>query len=70
MLEYLLDQYSDFGCKPGDFIQRSMKAPDEHPEIKKARLALEEVNQRIRDYEKKKHELEEVASFPILYMLY
>lgn len=61
MLEYLLDQYSDFGCMPADFIQRSMKAPDEHPEIKKARLALEEVNKRIQEFEAEKHRLEDLA---------
>lgn len=61
MLEYLLDQYSDCGVNPADFITRSMKAPDEHPEVKKARLALEDVNERIRAYEKKKYELEEAA---------
>jgi len=64
MLEYLLDCYSDCGVDPHDFIQRSMKAPDEHPEVKKARLALEEVNARIRAYEKKKHELEEASKKP------
>jgi len=64
MLEYLLDQYSDCGVNPADFITRSMKAPDEHPEVKKARLALEEVNERIRAYEKKKHELEEASKLP------
>jgi hypothetical protein len=31
---------------------------DEHPEIKKARLALEEVNKRIRAYEEEKARLE------------
>lgn len=64
MLEFLLDQYSDCGVNPHDFIQRSMKAPDEHPEVRKARLALEEVNERIRAYEKKKYELERDSQLP------
>lgn len=64
MLEYLLDQYSEFGCKPDDFCQRSMKAPDEHPEITKARKLLEEVNERIRKFEEEKHKLEEASSLP------
>eukprot|EP01111_Echinosteliopsis_oligospora_P015009 TRINITY_DN5801_c0_g1_i1.p1 TRINITY_DN5801_c0_g1~~TRINITY_DN5801_c0_g1_i1.p1 ORF type:complete len:287 (+),score=65.20 TRINITY_DN5801_c0_g1_i1:54-914(+) len=55
-LEYLLYQYRDF-ANPADFCARSMNAPDEHPEIKKARLALEEVNKRIRAYEEEKARL-------------
>lgn len=64
MLEYLLDIYSDdnLGVNPADFITRSMKAPDEHPEVKKARLALEAVNQRIREYEAEKARLEALAA--------
>jgi hypothetical protein len=58
MLEYLLYQYKDF-ANPADFAMRSMKAPDEHPEIKKARLALEEVNARIKAYESEKYRLTE-----------
>jgi len=57
-LEYLLYQYK---VDPKDFVTRSMKAPDEHPEIKKARLALEEVNKRIKAYEAEKMRLEEEA---------
>jgi len=62
-LEYLLYQYKDF-ANPGDFTQRSMKGGDEHPEIRKARLALEEVNKRIRAYEAEKQRLEEEAMQP------
>jgi len=55
-LEYLLFQYRDV-ANPADFCKRSM-GHDEHPEIKKARLALEEVNKRIRAYEEEKARLE------------
>jgi len=54
-LEYLLHQYKDV-ANPADFCQRSM-GHDEHPEIRKARLALEEVNKRIRAYEEEKARL-------------
>jgi len=54
-LEYLLYQYKDV-ANPADFCSRSM-GHDEHPEIKKARLALEEVNRRIRAYEEEKARL-------------
>jgi len=54
-LEYLLYQYKDV-ANPADFCQRSM-GHDEHPEIRKARLALEEVNKRIRAYEEEKARL-------------
>jgi len=63
MLEYLLYQYRDV-ANPADFCQRSMGHEDEHPEIRKARLALEEVNRRIRDYENEKARLEEEAKKP------
>lgn len=63
MLEYLLYQYRDF-ANPADFTTRSMKAPDEHPEIKKAREALEEVNARIRAYEAEKARLEAESQLP------
>jgi len=59
-LEYLLYQYKDV-ANPADFCQRSM-GKDEHPEIKKARLALEEVNKRIRAYEEEKDRLGKEAS--------
>jgi len=62
-LEYLLYQYRAI-ANPADFAHRSMKAPDEHPEIKKARLALEEVNARIKAYESEKHRLETEAALP------
>jgi len=54
-LEYLLYQYKDV-ANPADFCTRSM-GHDEHPEIRKARLALEEVNKRIRAYEEEKARL-------------
>jgi len=54
-LEYLLYQYKEV-ANPADFCTRSM-GHDEHPEIKKARLALEEVNKRIRAYEEEKARL-------------
>jgi len=56
-LEYLLYQYKDV-ANPADFCTRSM-GHDEHPEIRKARLALEEVNKRIREYEEEKARLTE-----------
>jgi len=59
-LEYLLYQYKDV-ANPADFCKRSM-GHDEHPEIKKARLALEEVNKRIREYEEEKARLEAEAA--------
>jgi len=54
-LEYLLYQYQAV-ANPADFCKRSM-GHDEHPEIKKARLALEEVNKRIKAYEEEKARL-------------
>lgn len=54
-LEFLLYQYRDV-ANPADFCTRSM-GHDEHPEIRKARLALEEVNKRIRAYEEEKARL-------------
>ena len=62
-LEYLLYQYREW-ANPKDFCTRSMKAPDEHPEVKKARLALEEVNKRIQAYEAEKMRLEEQSKLP------
>jgi hypothetical protein len=58
-LEYLLYQYKDV-ANPAEFVKRSM-GHDEHPEIRKARLALEEVNKRIRAYEEEKARLEKEA---------
>ena len=62
MLEYLLHQYMAF-ANPADFCTRSM-GHDEHPEIRKARLALEEVNKRIRAYEAEKARLEAESLLP------
>jgi len=58
-LEYLLYQYKDV-ANPADFCSRSM-GHDEHPEIRKARLALEEVNKRIRAYEEEKERLTQMS---------
>jgi len=58
-LEYLLYQYKDV-ANPADFCKRSM-GRDEHPEIRKARLALEEVNKRIAAFEEEKARLTEIA---------
>jgi hypothetical protein len=57
-LEYLLYQYREF-TNPAEFTQRAMKAleVEEHPEIVKARGALEAVNQAIREYEREKQRL-------------
>lgn len=63
MLEYLLYQYQEF-ANPADFAQRSMRAPDEHPEVRKARLALEEVTRRIKEYETERQRLMEQAKMP------
>jgi hypothetical protein len=62
MLEYLLYQYMAF-ANPADFCVRSMGF-DEHPEIRKARLALEEVNKRIRAFEEEKARLEAESELP------
>jgi hypothetical protein len=62
MLEYLLYQYMAF-ANPADFCIRSM-GHDEHPEIRKARLALEEVNKRIRAFEEEKARLEAESELP------
>lgn len=63
MLEYLLYQYKDV-ANPADFCVRSMGNAEEHPEIRKARLALEEVNKRIRAYEAEKARLEAESQKP------
>jgi len=62
-LEYLLHQYRSV-ANPADFCRRSMTGGDEHPEIRKARLALEEVNKRIRAYEAEKARLEKESELP------
>eukprot|EP01101_Sappina_pedata_P004635 TRINITY_DN1_c1_g1_i1.p2 TRINITY_DN1_c1_g1~~TRINITY_DN1_c1_g1_i1.p2 ORF type:complete len:280 (-),score=179.42 TRINITY_DN1_c1_g1_i1:124-963(-) len=61
-LEYLLYQYQSL-ANPADFCFRSM-GQDEHPEIKKARLALEEVSKRIRAFETEKSRLETDSKLP------
>lgn len=61
-LEFLLYQYRSVeGIDPAQFITRSQAAPDEHPEIKAARLALEDVTKRIKAYEAEKSRLEEMS---------
>jgi len=62
MLEYLLYQYMAF-ANPADFCVRSMGF-DEHPEIRKARLALEEVNKRVKAFEAEKARLEAESLLP------
>merc|ERR1712137_975447 len=58
-LEYLLYQYRGVeGVDPAQFVTRMQAAPDEHPEITAARLALEEVTARIKAYEAEKQRLE------------
>lgn len=59
MLEYLLYQYKDF-ANPSDFAHRMQAAPEEHPEITKARKALEEVNAAIQAYENEKFRLQDI----------
>jgi len=61
-LEYLLYQYKDV-ANPADFCKRSM-GHDEHPEVRAARLALEEVNRRIKAYEAERHRLTEESKHP------
>jgi len=60
MIEYLLYQYQDV-ANPADFVMRSMTAGEEHPEIAKARHALDDVTQRIKEYEAEKTRLEALA---------
>jgi len=61
-LEYLLYQYQSV-ANPADFCVRSM-GHDEHPEIRKARLALAEVTKRIKAFEAEKARLEAEAKLP------
>jgi len=61
-LEYLLYQYRAV-ANPQDFCHRAMNK-DEHPEIRAARLALEEVNKRIKAYEAERYRLEQEAKLP------
>jgi len=60
MLEFLLYQYQDI-ANPADFVMRS-RTTEEHPEILKARAALDEVTRRIKAYEAEKSRLEAIAS--------
>jgi hypothetical protein len=64
-LEYLLFQYQAY-ANPADFTQRAMKVMDieEHPEVVKARAALDAVNLSIREYETEKQRLEDLAELP------
>ena len=64
-LEYLLYQYREF-CNPADFCERSMRSYNEgeHPELTKARLALEDVTAAIRAYEQEKARLEAESKLP------
>jgi hypothetical protein len=62
-LEYLLYQYNNV-ANPADFCKRSMSNPDEHPEIRAARLALEEVNKSIKAYEAERYRLTEESKLP------
>ncbi|KAH9255156.1 hypothetical protein BASA81_006915 [Batrachochytrium salamandrivorans] len=60
LLEILLYQYKDF-ANPEDFVVRSLANGVEHPEITKARLALEDVSNAIKAYETEKQRLEAEA---------
>lgn len=59
-LEYLLYQYD---ASPKELMARSMNT-DEHPEIRKARLALLEVRKAVAAYEEEKRRLTEEAKLP------
>lgn len=59
-LEYLLYQYRDY-ANPADFCVRMMSGPDEHPEITRARQALEAVNKAVQAYEAEKARLTEMS---------
>jgi len=61
-LEYLLYQYREV-ANPADFCHRSMGG-EEHPEVRAARLALEEVNRRIKAYEAERFRLTEESKLP------
>jgi len=63
-LEYLLYQYRAF-ANPADFCERQLSnvAPD-HPDIIKARAALDDVTKAIRAYESEKARLEEESKQP------
>ena len=61
-LEYLLHTYEHV-ANPKDFCFRSMDQ-QEHPEVRKARLLLLEVNKRIKAYEAEKYRLETESEQP------
>ena len=62
-LEYLLYQYRAY-ANPADFTMRSMAQGTENEAIRKARIALEEVNAAIRAFEREKQRLQEEAKEP------
>jgi len=62
-LEYLLYQYRAY-ANPADFTKRSMAQGSEHDAIRKARLALEEVNKAVRAFETEKARLQQEADEP------
>jgi len=63
-LEYLLYQYREF-ANPYDFCERSMgHVADDHPDVLKARVALDDVTKAIRAYEQEKARLEEETKQP------
>lgn len=59
LIEFLCYQ---FEASPKDLIERSMAGGDEDEDVRKARLALEEVNRRIQAYEAEKQRLEDKAA--------
>lgn len=61
-LEYLLYQYRDV-ANPAEFTRRGMDTK-EHPKVRAARLALEEVNAQIRAYETERQRLLEASKQP------
>jgi len=60
LIEVLLHQYSSH-CNPAEFCRRSM-TQEEHPEIIKARQALDAVNTAIQKYEEEKAKYAEAAT--------
>jgi len=61
MLEYLLYQYE---ASPKDLMDRSARAPDEDPAIRKAREALALVTKAVNAYEAEKQRLTEKSLLP------
>lgn len=63
-LEYLLYQYRSL-TSPAEFVTRTMAADNnEPPQVIAARLALQEVNDRIRDFEAEKQRLTDLSELP------